>query len=606
MKKRKFCRMKNAVTGDGFIGREKELRELIENANSEAPKNIAIYGLPHVGKTSLMKEYKNRLEQPSDSMPPERELLCILRTVPMRRNRAGSADCFTGFMEDLMFQFFTVISERMEKKTLLKTDKLEKLMSRLERAYHKQSKNRNPLNEYLVKLLSDTIQCIGRQQIRTVIMLDEFEHAGQFWPEEDYIRLMKVLMDEKLDLFCVVAARPHIEYIVSDYAQKIMPFTPMRLNGFVDADMEQYLTLLKEEVKESLPSQTIDAYLRDILFICGRNPYLLTVMASDIMNEPTKNPMAFYAGKSNAYKTHFDDVIRFMLYEEAREKKSFTHIVKCYFGTSDDYADIIDNYIRLAYVELHPADSKYSYADERYAYIDAATQNKYYFTTVCPAFVNYLHTERLEEIKDVRDLLTGLIHSIRDITKLELEKVYAGADWNVELLKRIKSVNLDMELYAQQLPDGTWEMTTEPNAERSSWINQHSIEMITIGMSSLRYAIVAVNANVNHTRTMPVLDPINIVDNGHMILKYDQIFKPYFGVLGPLNYNGDKLIAHLEKVREARNEISHFSRDGMDEREMEECRMRCIYLLRSIYTYWGERTSMSPQDFSEVYSEPTS
>ncbi|MDD6037366.1 MAG: ATP-binding protein [bacterium] len=602
MEKRKFSCLKGGVKGDGFIGRERQMDELMKLADEERPNNIAIYGLPHVGKTSLMLEWKSRIEQQANTTASGRKLLIIRLTVPTGIDGVCSESDFTRFMEALLYRFFSMMRSAIKREELLLTDRIKKCMERLERAIRKKQNNRKTLNEYLVKLLSDTIGCIGRQQVRTVLMLDEFEHAGQFWLEEDYIRLMKVLMDEKLDLFCVVAARPHIEYIVSDYTQKIMPFQPMRLDGFDDNDMEQYMKLLAEETGKGALSQMDADDLRDIVFVCGRNPYLLAVMASEMNHEPARKPIQFYAGKSNAFKTHFDDVISFMLYEEAREKKSFTHIVKCYFGTSDDYADIIENYVRLGYIELHPADSMYSYEDERYSYTDAATQKKYYFTTVCPAFINYLHTEKLEEIRDVRDLLTGLVHSIRDITKLELEKVYAGADWNIELLKRLKSVNLDKELCAQQLSDGTWEMTTEPNQERKNWILQHSSEMITVTMSSLRYAMTAVNANTNHTRVMPVLDPINIVDNGNIILKYTQIFAPYFGVLGPLNYNGNQLLAHLEKVREARNEISHFSRDGMDENKYEECRRRCIYLLRSIYTYLGERTRMSPQDFSDFYS----
>lgn len=606
MGKRRFRCFKGGVTGDDFIGRQTQLQMLMRLADEEHPVHPAIYGLPHVGKTSLTMEWVRQLEKQNNRSNGGRKLLLVQQTVPTGILEQRRAEDYAVLLAYLLYDILSKIGIAQDCGDLPQTEELQERITELELAtgVEDSGEQNNLSNEELTGLLEKTIHSIGMYGVRTVIVLDEFERAGQYWREEDFVRLMKVLMNDTLDLLCVVASRPHVEYVVSDYTQKILPFQPMRLDSFDDNDMKQYLEILSEAVAPEKLPVTDSKYLRDLSYVCGRNPFLLTVMASYIIKEPDKNPRTLFYENREPFKTHFEDVVDFMLYEEAREKKSFSHIVKCYFGTSDDYADIIDTYIRLSYIEINPVDSIYTYVDERYEYTDKTSGRKFSFVTVSPAFISYLYTEKLDEVQDVRDLLTGLVHTIRDITKLELEKIYRNTDWNIELLKRMRSMNQGQWLYAQQLPNGTWEITKQVNSQRQNWIQKNWAQMITVKMTSLNYAVMAVNGNLNRPegrkRMMPVLDPINLADNGEMIIRYAHKFVPYFTVLGSIatEAGANRLRAHLEEIREARNEISHFSRDGMEEQDFELCRRRCIYLLRGIYSYLGDQTEMSFCEFN--------
>lgn len=260
----------------------------------------------------------------------------------------------------------------------------------------------------LEELLINAIKTTNKYKIRVVIVLDEYERAGQCWEETDYQSFMMILLNKSYDLVCIVASRPHISYIISEHELKLIPFVPVLIHPFNDSDMEEYYKKLFSVLSVDISTMS-NQYYQEIAFSCGRNPFLLTVMAALLIDNREEKPVSVFSKNREQFEIHFRDVIDFMLYEEAREQRSFSHIVKCYFGRSSDYSDLISQYIELGYIDINPANSIYSYQDERYVTI--YNGEKHYYSTVSTAFINYLFANELDNITDTRDLLTGLVVS---------------------------------------------------------------------------------------------------------------------------------------------------------------------------------------------------
>ena len=585
-----FRSFKGRVTGEAFIGRTEPLAMLTACADEDAPQHVSLYGLPHVGKTSLVQEWKERVLGAGAALPSGRAVLILDETVQAGED-AGCAYLFRRLMRGLLIWL------RRERQRAVQTG-AEEVFSEADRMLSACVREGKASLDEALQALAEGIRLVGRLGLRTVMILDEFERAGQFWSEEDYLRFMQLLMDRSLDLFCVAVSRPHISYVVSGHVQKVCPFRPYLLHPFSDEDMEKYLAALHAEGGPQLAPAAAQERLGSLLYVCGRSPYLLALMASDLIGEPDADPMAVYRREREKYETHFADVVSFMLYEERQQKKSFTHIVKCYFGTSDDYGDIIGTYIGLGYIESIPEASPFCGIDDRWVLTDPATGERRCFTTVSPAFVNYLFRNMLGEVTDTRDLLTGLVHSLRDIIREELSRQYSPETWNEELLKRMYAQRAGVSSFAVK-KNGIWRVMASYElqndhspaaAARVSFIAAHAAELIRVSPTSLGFVVNEFNEGVN--TVMPAVDPVNLLDTYAVIAAYPQRFAPYFGILGSFagphaQMAWDALKVHLGAVQDARNSISHFSRYNMGEQERAACRIRCVYLLRSMYSWIG-------------------
>ena len=603
-----FSNFKGGVTGASFIGRSAYLKRLTDAAAGQKPMHVAIYGLPHVGKTSLVQEWARKAAGTGVKSKAFRHLIILSETVQAGQEAADQSGGCVYLCRRICRQLMIRAKGLQSDQKIPETDvPVCDAVQSLQRVI----KDREAVVSRAVRAVADAIRVLGDHDVRTVIILDEFERAGQFWSEDDFICFMKLFLDETMNFFGIVVSRPHISYVVSAFTRKVIPFEPLLLEGFNDGDMENYLYHLQNQGGPDLKNPNSRSRLSALMHICGRNPFLLSLMASDLIEEPLAGPDEIYRKNKTKYETHYDDVIQFIMYEESKEQKSFSHIVKCYFGTSNDYQDIIENYIGIGYIELNAASSPYNFPDERFLYTDPRTKKSYSFTTVSPRFINYLFLKHLDEVRDTRDLLTGLIHTLRDVIRHEMTRLFSAESWNAELLLRMRAEKNGKKHYAIQAASGRWQFHTlqeirdgapgipensDSAKKRSDWIKAHEDQMTDISLTSLRFVTDEFNGNIN--RQMPSIDPISLLDTASVINSFPDRFAPYFGVLGDLHEEETKsaLREHLGTIQHARNVISHFSRYALSGQEKDECRRRCVYLLKSLFSYYG---------FHEICAETT-
>lgn len=574
-----FDTFRGGVSGQSFIGRREYLKKLTQYSQAEECKHISIYGLPHIGKTSILLEWQRIIKEKE----VDKKLNVVYINVPLSRG-------YVGFLQELLVR--TVSPWRKPENNIGIIEDVKEYIAIV---------NSTKDSRTLLSMLKDIICKLSNKGIRTVLLIDEFERiryvsadSGIPFSEDDYYSFVKLLVDESIDVFCVVASRPHISYILRDYETQMIPFIPLLIEPFSDNDMDEYLDIVCDYRNKFGHSISTDfrkdkEALRDVIFYCGKTPYLLNKFSATYVKSEEESVKEIYEKRQGDFRRHYYDVANFMLSEEENSLKSFTHIIKCYFGTSKDYIDIIENYIRLGYIEASEVGSKYAYEDSRYVYHNESNNKDYYYYTVCPAFRAYLIINYIDSVKDTRDLLTGFVYELRDITMKELKKKY-GDDWNVELLKRFKAGTKFADYVVDEETNilGWYSVKRDDlSFDRKSWVEAHSGEggeTIQVSGASLNFA--AMEINLNHNNVMPVLDAINLVDNYTILKKNKDLFDSYLKFEEPVSYK--EIGQQFADVQDVRNKLSHFSRYGMDESKYEEAAEICRKYIRKFYNYQTE------------------
>lgn len=580
------------VTGESFIGRARLLEDLLRNVRCGRPRHIAIHGLPHVGKTSILWELERQLKECGQPPRPGDKTIVTLKYTLLT----------VGFKQDI-----SKILKELCRALRGKAD--GKLLAYLETAktVTKPAFSLEVNNAYyLLDLLHTLLRQTTAAGFRVVLFLDEFErilatrHDGSIgWTEEEYTGFVRILLDDSLDFVCVTASRPRVSNLLVDYEQRLNPFVEKLVRCFDEEDMTAYFETLERCGRPVPPG----AERQELLRYCGRSPLLLTHFGDWLLRSTDADPegpplcMAqIYEAVKDGFDSHFSDLVRFMREEEDKKERSFAHIVKCYFNPSADYWDIQERCIGLGYIDLLEPEGEFTCHDERFRFIDhigkyGRAGHQYSYITVSPIFVNYLCTECLDEVQDARDLLTGFVYTLRDITAKELrEELTPGASdpnqWNEVLLTRYvvavvtrkeedKGVKKTYFEFVRQRRRMTCQLLGSVRPE------EKSIEFTT-PTKFLR-------KEFNGSECGLVLEPINLNDHGRILLRFPDRFSPYFGCLGDLNLEetdaGKKLDSDLAYLADVRNKIAHYSRRGLT-REMEQTTIRlCRKYLKSIYTY---------------------
>lgn len=640
--------------GAAFIGRTEQLKRVVENLTSDSPKHISIYGLPHIGKTSFLIKLKETLEN--------------------RENYLTTMATFSegDFNNSLWYILYAIADEAPQVTHIC--DCLEK----------------NADNLRLIGAIRECLSILTAENIRTVLFLDEFERilganlessdtVRSGWSQSEYRLFLDLLLDKSLNLVCVTASRPKMSNILYRYKPAINPFISFLIYGFDDQEMSEYFTILETHGAKlngaSIRDNSNTRHFNELLKVCGRNPYLLTVMGNELFRNTIRDEVSaaksvkeLFEGCKEDFINYFNEIIRFMATEEQKKMRSFSHIVKCYFGQFEDYQDIKERCIALGYLELAAKKSPYTYKQKVFPFIDS--DNKFevrnengtlltaeekrrtelVYTTVCPLFTDYLFSIRepsgrckiipLDIIEDQRDLLTGLIHTMRDITALEFSEAFSNG-WNDHLAQ---SYCFSRQIDQNNCEEGLIYVNTaemQRNKRYSAWrklgpnltrtfpkpprpgrqgtreqviYQEYLNEMQNVAnlwptlvpTSPIYVSSVSLNfvceELIENSSDMASIDPLNLVDQTQIFLNFwnsqsGPSFAKYFSILP----NGQTQLSNmLSALKDARDRISHFSRSRVSPQRTERDKIYCRQLLKGIYYYLFSGNCCPAGDLSET------
>lgn len=595
------------ATDSAFIGRRRQLAEIHQLLCADRPRHVSVFGMPHIGKTSLLLALYSELNKQDRFVAIPVTPLTDLR---LSSNLRSVLDAFA--------EINGAAAQIANELDLMEND-LSVLLDAFRRA----------------------VRATGK---RVVLLLDECEHIDSIgnttaWTQEEYEAFVALLLDKSLDLCCVTASRPRMSNILHRFQPALNPFISKLLYGFDDSEMDAFFSCVDAcgytYNGHSLRAPENTELFQTVLRYAGRSPYLLTMLACALLDSDGLTPFkTLYAPYMQRFEAHFNDNVAFMVHEENKKLRSFSHIIKCYFGPYLDYQDVKERCIALGYLDLACKDSPYTYqgrvfefddADDRFTVYDrhgnslSADEKAAHglvYTTVCPLFTDYLFsvnnpigktsTVPLSLVNDPRDLLTGLILTLRAITESRFVSAW-GPDWHTRLLPRFsaRAGNKTQFLFpsSQNTSYELWEHDDQLRCTRvtppvtnsdvtyftvkqqlDSSVNglPHRQTPIYLKAASLKF----VQIHCSPAQGDTILDQINLKDHANILTTFWNTNLLKFSQFFPGLPNGrNSLTDSLSKLTEFRNRIQHLSKDAYHHPDTVRDATICRDLLHRIYTY---------------------
>ena len=268
------------VFGPRFVGRTNELHQIEQRVMGPTYGNMAIMGLPRIGKSSLAWQ----------AIMTKKDILLEDKTIP------------------IFFQVGSCISSEAFYKQLVNYvhDELE-LVCEDERYEKYSSKILNDLQyaidkSLIIPLVQKYFKLVKRLGFKIIYILDEFDSVQSIFSVSDFQTLRELSTKPDTKICIVTCSRKTIQEIESKdgaISNFYGTFSEIRLGMFSKDDMVQYWKRL------SVGQNISDDYKNYVEFCVGRHPYLL-----DMCND--------YSFRNNIFFTNINDVeeIRIQLWHQ--------------------------------------------------------------------------------------------------------------------------------------------------------------------------------------------------------------------------------------------------------------------------------------------------
>ncbi|MEA3450809.1 MAG: hypothetical protein U9Q83_02780 [Bacteroidota bacterium] len=255
-----FADYGSIVFGDRFIGRKEEIKAVQNRIFGKAYGNLAIQGLPRIGKSSLawkaILEYNDEFEK--------KQLLTILVEV-------GEIKTTT--------EFFNTILKELNK-TILK-----KGINEFEDLYSQISQSQSATEKRM--LIKDYFEFIKDKGFRVIYILDEFDSVRNYFDVHDFQLLRALSYSPKTKICIVTVSRRMLSEIEekggggSNFHQT---FNDIYLGMYDDNDLSEYW---EKFFNSRIPIS--DEGKQKIYEFAGRHPFLLDLFNYHLYNNLTEN-----------------------------------------------------------------------------------------------------------------------------------------------------------------------------------------------------------------------------------------------------------------------------------------------------------------------------
>lgn len=255
-----FADFGGIVHGDRFIGRAEAINKITERVLGSTYGNLAIMGLPRVGKSSLVWH----------AIMDRKEELIENKTIPIFFE-AGSCESSNEFFKKMV----TLLYDELE--FVCDDDKYSKFAERIIESLK---------NEYNKDLVQKYFKLVKRFGYKTIFIFDEFDSVQSFFGKADFQMLRELSYNPDTHLCLVTCSRKTIEDIeVKDGAISNFAGTcsDLRLGMFSKADVLEYWNYFGE-------NWDVDNTYKDaISYFTGNHPWLMDKVNSQMFNLDIKN-----------------------------------------------------------------------------------------------------------------------------------------------------------------------------------------------------------------------------------------------------------------------------------------------------------------------------
>lgn len=249
----------NIIVGERFIGRKREIDTICNRVLGENYGNIAIMGLPRIGKSSLAW---NALLKHKDKLATEH--IMVLRV------NIGEIDNSQHFFECLILNAIDELEEMLD-------DEIRKRLATIidNLAITKHSIERNNLIYRFFRLVKNT-------GIRLIYILDEFDNISKFFKLSDFQFLRELAINPDYKVCLVTISRRTIQELEPEngaISNFYGVFTDLRLGMFSNEDIDEYWKKFKDfDIKIS------DSYAQKVNYLVGHHPFLMDLVNFNVYN----------------------------------------------------------------------------------------------------------------------------------------------------------------------------------------------------------------------------------------------------------------------------------------------------------------------------------
>jgi AAA+ ATPase superfamily predicted ATPase len=401
-----FADSAGIVTGSRFVGRQTEINEIHTRVLGELYGNLAVVGLPRIGKSSLVW---NALVPLKEKLLQEKHILVYISI--------SSGDSALNFFKGLALAILEEIEVEIG---------LADIYRRLNIIYNDIKSNQNDRFEFLNQVKRFFKFC-KRSNLRTTFILDEFDYSENIFSVADFqfLRELSTLPETKICLATI--SRRTIQELEPEngaISNFYGVFSELRLQLFSDIDLTAYWKRV-----ENLGIYVSDEYKKEVFYFVGNHPYWLDIANYHIFNylkSENKTSIKLISEISGDLKKflwdNYDDIISLMEKEGLK-----SHFIQAVVGPVVNLTQMsIERLTKYGLVQPILARDKYGAYFQSLIDSGLANENDISYNSFSAHLNDYLKQKETEF--DIWALWNEAEHQVRNLITIHLNEKY-GADW---------------------------------------------------------------------------------------------------------------------------------------------------------------------------------
>jgi hypothetical protein len=402
-----FADYGNIIEGNRFIGRKSSIATIHNRVLGNSFGNIAIIGLPRIGKSSLV--WNALMVKKAESA--EKNILIEWIRVSKYKNTF-----------DFYIQLIESVLKSVKNKGYDFYDDIKSVKSEFI-----QNKNFGDI-EFLFAFLRS-------KNVRVIVVLDEFDQFGLIGKFEDFQFLLDLSTFPDYKVCIVTISRKTIVEIEVNEGGAISnfhgAFSDLRLGVFNDEDLLEYWKRV-----EGYQIETSEDYKKSVYYLVGGHPFFIDLYNYEVFNKLQKTK----GQTSSEFSEEIESEIRLTLFNNfenilnlLKDERLYTKAIQLILGPVYDVTSI-DEQKLLKYEFIKLVDSKLKYNILRQ---DVGLKTKYNDSSyVC--FSDYfteLMNLKLSDV-DYWPLWNQTEKSVRELIKEYLEEEIKGENWELSYIKK--------------------------------------------------------------------------------------------------------------------------------------------------------------------------
>jgi hypothetical protein len=394
------------VTGDRFVGRQSEINEIHTRVLGELYGNLAIVGLPRIGKSSLVW---NTLIPLKEKLLQGKHILAYISI--------SSGDSAINFFKGLALAILDEIEFEKD---------LVEICRRLESIYNDIKSNENDRFEFLNQVKKFFKFC-KRSNLRTTFILDEFDYSENIFSVADFQFLREISTLPETKICLVTISRRTIQELEPEngaISNFYGVFSELRLQLFSESDLKAYWQRV-----EGLELEISEEYKNQVYYFVGSHPYWLDMANYHIFNgvkTELKASSELLSEIGSEIKKflwdNYDNIIALMDKEGLKN-----HFIQAVVGPVVNLTQMsIERLTKYGLVK--PILAREKYGSYFQALIDAglANENDISYNSISMHLNDYLKQKETEF--DIWALWSEAEHQVRNLITVYLKEKY-GEDW---------------------------------------------------------------------------------------------------------------------------------------------------------------------------------